>query len=78
MGLCSLISRGPVGLSSSWGGKRQSREVLVWLVAVCRIGGCILHNLLSLLRVGWYVITRGISLVLGLCGWGCKDSVKPS
>ena len=42
----------------------------------CRIGRCFLHNLLSLLRVGWYVITRGISLVLGLCGWGCKDSVR--
>ena len=36
---------------------------------------CFLHHLLSLLRVGWYVITSSIHLVLGLCGWRCKDSI---
>ena len=41
----------------------------------CRIGRGFLHSLLSLLKIGWYVITRGIHLVLGLCGWGCRHSI---
>ena len=28
----------------------------------CRIGRCFLQSLFSLVRIGWYVITRGIRL----------------
>ena len=77
MGLRSSIPRGPADLYKFLGRRKAikggSGMACCSLSERCRIGRCFLQSLFGLVRIGWYMITRGIRLVLALCGRGCKD-----